>query len=210
MAAEQPQRRPLDLPSGGPGPQEDQEDYPETIEFFGGEYEGDAFMFVIDVSGSMGADNKLETAQEELIQALQSLSSEAEFGIVAFSNNLYEFNITMVNATAPNKVAGSAWVMGLEAAGGTCIDVGTIHGLNILGTTLVVQESRRLILLGDGAQGCGSFGPGANEEALANIMVANWEQISIDTLFIGEPYDDALWLFENIAEHNQGEFRMVN
>ncbi|HCW44411.1 MAG: VWA domain-containing protein [Planctomycetia bacterium] len=210
MAADTPLRRPLDMPSGGSGAKEDSEDFPETIEFFGGEYEGDAFMFVIDVSGSMGGYEKMETAQEELNQALMSLSSDAEFGIVAFSNNLYQFNIAMVKATPPHKVAGSAWVMGLEPAGGTCIDVGTIQGLNILGTTLVPTANRRLILLGDGAQGCGNFGPEANEEALANIMAANWEQVSIDTLFIGEPYDDALWLFENIAQHNFGEFRMVN
>jgi hypothetical protein len=41
-------------------------------------------------------------------------------------------------------------------------------------------------------------------------MSANWERISIDTLFIGEIYESALWLFENIAEHNNGEFRLVN
>jgi len=35
-------RRPLDLPSGGSGDDEDDEDAPETINFWGGAYEGDA------------------------------------------------------------------------------------------------------------------------------------------------------------------------
>ena len=209
LSAELPSRRPLDLPSGGKGPQEDAEEYPETIEFFGGEYEGDAFMFVIDTSGSMAAEGKLESAQEELSQALMSLSGQAEFGIVAFSSNLNQFSIVMEKATVPNKVAGVAWVNTLVANGGTCIDIGTIHGLDILRTSLILPESRRLILLGDGAQGCGFFGEEANEEALANILLANWEEVSIDTLFIGEPWEPALWLFENIAAHNSGEFRMV-
>ena len=39
------QLRPLDLPAGGPGGQEDDEDAPETISFFGSEYEGDAFFW---------------------------------------------------------------------------------------------------------------------------------------------------------------------
>ncbi|MDC3251589.1 VWA domain-containing protein [Planctomycetota bacterium] len=209
MAADTPLRRPLDLPSGGSGAKEDSEDFPETIEFFGGEYEGDAFMFVIDVSGSMAASGRLESAQDELTHTLMNLSAEAEFGIVSFSHNLNEFSTAMVKATAPHKIAGFAWVMGLEPMGGTCIDLGTIHGLNILTTTLVPLASRRLILLGDGSQGCGIFGPEANEQALDNIMTANWERISIDTLFIGEIYESALWLFENIAQHNFGEFRMV-
>ena len=209
LTAELPSRRPLDLPSGGKGPQEDAEDYPETIQFFGGEYEGDAFMFVIDTSGSMAADGKLESAQEELSQALMSLSGQAEFGIVAFSTNLNQFSIVMKKSTEPNKVAGVAWVNTLEPNGGTCIDIGTIHGLDILRTSLILPENRRLILLGDGAQGCEFFGEEANEEALANILLANWEEVSIDTLFIGEPWETALWLFENIASHNSGQFRMV-
>ena len=144
LSAELPSRRPLDLPSGGKGPQEDAEEYPETIQFFGGEYEGDAFMFVIDTSGSMFADGKLESAQEELSQALMSLSGQAEFGIVAFSTNLNQFSIVMEKATMPNKVAGVAWVNTLVPNGGTCIDIGTIHGLDILRTSLILPASRRL------------------------------------------------------------------
>ena len=167
-------------------------------------------MFVIDVSGSMGSDGRLETAQDELTQALMSLSSEAEFGIVSFSNNLNQFSLVMEEATLPNKTSGVAWLTGLEPMGGTCIDLGTIHGLDILRTTEITPENTRLILLGDGAQGCGNYSSTANEEALENIMVANWEQVSIDTLLIGNASEEAIWLFENIAQHNSGEFRIVN
>ncbi|HIK82387.1 MAG TPA: hypothetical protein EYF93_05755, partial [Planctomycetes bacterium] len=40
-------RRPLDLPSGGAGDGDDEEDAPETINFWGGEYEGDAFFWCL-------------------------------------------------------------------------------------------------------------------------------------------------------------------
>ena len=36
---------PLDLPSGGIGSGEDDEDAPETINFYGSEYEGEAFFW---------------------------------------------------------------------------------------------------------------------------------------------------------------------
>ncbi|MCI0651809.1 MAG: hypothetical protein L0Z55_07990 [Planctomycetes bacterium] len=38
-------KKALDLPSGGPGTDEDDEDAPETINFFGAEFEGDAFFW---------------------------------------------------------------------------------------------------------------------------------------------------------------------
>lgn len=38
-------KRPLDLPSGGPGGPNEEEDAPETINFFGTEFEGDGFFW---------------------------------------------------------------------------------------------------------------------------------------------------------------------
>ena len=38
-------KRALDLPAGGPGTGEDDEDAPETIHFYGSEYEGEAFFW---------------------------------------------------------------------------------------------------------------------------------------------------------------------
>ena len=51
-------RRPLDLPSGG-GRDEDEDDQPlpDLIQFFGHDFEGDAFVWVLDVSASMANGN---------------------------------------------------------------------------------------------------------------------------------------------------------
>jgi hypothetical protein len=38
-------KRPLDLPAGGEGTSAEEEDIPETINFFGSEYEGDGFFW---------------------------------------------------------------------------------------------------------------------------------------------------------------------
>jgi hypothetical protein len=38
-------KRPLDLPAGGTGTTAEDEDLPETINFFGSEYEGDGFFW---------------------------------------------------------------------------------------------------------------------------------------------------------------------
>ncbi|NRA76362.1 MAG: hypothetical protein HRU16_10515, partial [Planctomycetes bacterium] len=50
-------RRPLDLPSGGGRSEDEEEDLlPDVIQFFGHDFEGDAFVWVLDVSLSMGWD----------------------------------------------------------------------------------------------------------------------------------------------------------
>ncbi len=38
-------KAPLDLPAGGIGSDDDDEDAPETIQFYGSEYEGEAFFW---------------------------------------------------------------------------------------------------------------------------------------------------------------------
>ena len=80
------QRRPLDLPSGGHGADSDEEDAPETITFYGGEYEGDGFFWCLDKSCSMGWADDIAFLKSEVISALASLSPQAEISLVAFSS----------------------------------------------------------------------------------------------------------------------------
>ncbi|MGE4601345.1 MAG: hypothetical protein AAEJ65_00390, partial [Planctomycetota bacterium] len=84
---EQEVRRPLDMPSGGGGGDDDDEDAPETIIFYGQDYEGDAFFWCLDKSGSMDWGGAMEDLKQEMAGAILSLSPAAEFSLVAFSSN---------------------------------------------------------------------------------------------------------------------------
>lgn len=213
LFADEP-RRPLDLPSGGRGANDDEEDQAEIIEYYGGEYEGDAFMFVIDVSGSMAGSNRLDDAKQEVLQAINSLSSSAEFGVLAFDHTLIPLSNRMFRASAANKANAAAWIATLVPEGATCIDLGVVAGLQILYTSNKPAASQKLILLGDGGQYCmGFYGPEIDEQVLADIALANWKQVSIDTILLtplnpiaAEP---ALILFAEIAAQNDGTFRAL-
>lgn len=207
-------RRPLDLPSGGAGATDFEEDEPETIEFYGGSYEGDALMFVIDVSGSMIGNNRLETAKEEVIQAINSLSPSTEFGILAFDHSLFPLANRMFQANAANKANAAAWIATLTPNGATCIDLGVVTGLQILYTSNKPADSQKLILLGDGGHYClGAYGPEIDEQVLSDIALANWKQVSIDTILLIPPNPIAaapsIALFSNIASQNGGSFRAL-
>ena len=75
-------KTPLDLPSGGHGFDEDSEDLPESIHFFGSIYEGTGFFFLVDKSGSMNG-TKMDQLKAELTSVIGSLSSGSYFGMVS-------------------------------------------------------------------------------------------------------------------------------
>ena len=110
-------RRPLDLPSGGAGDGDDEEDAPETINFWGGEYEGDAFFWCLDKSGSMDWDGAIDDLKQEVNSAILSLSPAAEFSLVAFSSNTLVWSPSPQAARLAEKTAALSWVNSLYAEG---------------------------------------------------------------------------------------------
>ncbi|MFQ5654297.1 MAG: hypothetical protein ACE5GW_06165, partial [Planctomycetota bacterium] len=102
-------KRPLDLPSGGRGDDEDEEDAPETITFYGSEYEGDGFFWCLDKSCSMGWNGEINTLKQEVTQSVNSLSTRAEFSLVAFSTSTLVWSPFPQKANPATKAAAIAW-----------------------------------------------------------------------------------------------------
>ncbi len=207
FAGEVPVRRPLDLPSGGgAGTQNDEEEIPEVIHFYGHHYEADAFLFVIDRSGSMSAGGKWQALLQEMVAAIQGLSSDAELGIVAFSTPIIPWNEQMVTAGPNARAMAISFLAELQPMGATCISLGVNAGLQILRSSHKDIDSRKLILIGDGGQFCA--GNNDPEMVVAEIVTGNWDMHRIDTIFLGN-YDAGILLFGDIAQHNGGQMRIV-
>ena len=141
-------RRPLDLPSGGAGGDEDEEDAPETITFYGSDYEGDCFVWALDRSGSMGWNGRWGVLQTELSAAILSLSSMADFGVLFWSSNVITWQEQAVKATTSNKAAANSWAMALTPDGWTCIAPGVVKALDINRTSH--KHKKVVIVLSDG------------------------------------------------------------
>ena len=80
-------KRPLDLPSGGIGSEEDEEDSPDVIHFYGSDYEGNGFFWCLDYSGSMEWDGQIAVLKQEMSTVISSLSRHADFNICAFGSS---------------------------------------------------------------------------------------------------------------------------
>ena len=199
-------KRPLDLPSGGLGDEEEDENSPETINFYGASYEGEAFFWCLDQSCSMGwgGGQPIATLRAEMIQAVTSLSSQADFGMVRFHTTHQAWNLTPVRAIPGNKAAAVSWIQSMSADGTTCILPAATTTLQI--AALSNKQFKRLILVGDGVPECPPpGGTDQNEQVLQGITAANWQQIPIDTIFISAS-SEGIALFQAIANANGGTF----
>ncbi|MFN0059516.1 MAG: vWA domain-containing protein [Planctomycetota bacterium] len=196
---------PLDLPVGGGVADADDEDVSETITFYGAEYEGDAFFWCLDKSCSMGWAADIETLKQETALGIQQLSRQTQFALVAFSSNyiVWPPDEQPTDATPANKSAAIGWVQSLAASGETCLGPAIIKTIEI--ANISAKPRRQILLLGDGVPYCGGTPTSSVPE---DIAAANYQQISINTLYISAT-PDGIPLFQQIAAQNSGSFTIV-
>lgn len=196
-----PGRQPLDLPSGGRGDDDEEEDAPETIDFWGGSYEGDAFFWCLDKSCSMGWNGEIFELKQEFTQTVNSLSSRAEFGVVAFSEGHVVWNPMPQPANAANKGAASAWVNNLQAAGWTCLGPAAVETINI--ANACSKQFKQVLVLSDGEPYCG--GSNTASQVLTDVAAANWQQIPVNTIYIASD-TGGIQFMQQLAAQNNGTF----
>jgi len=170
-------KRPLDLPSGGKGDDEDEEDAPETITFYGGEYEGDGFFWCLDRSCSMSTANLIGQLKSEMTESIGQLSEESEFSIVAFSSGYTYWSPFPKEANAGNKASATAFVLSLSPDGMTCLAPAGVYTISI--SNMSDKQHKQILVLSDGEPNC----PGP-AETLTAMTGANWQHTPINTVYI--------------------------
>lgn len=78
-------------------------------------------VFVIDTSGSMMDDNKIEQARRALAYCVSQLQPEDRFNLVRFSTEVEAFEDKLLPATPEAKERAKNWIGELNARGGTNI-----------------------------------------------------------------------------------------
>ncbi|MBI3553777.1 MAG: VWA domain-containing protein [Elusimicrobia bacterium] len=89
-------------------------------------------VFIVDRSGSMEENGKIEQARKALAYCLKRLSAHDRFGIVDFATDTSAFEDHLVAGTTDNKARALRYVERIEAAGGTNIEGGLNEGLKLL------------------------------------------------------------------------------
>jgi len=109
---------------------------------------------VIDRSGSMSNNDKLEHAKRSCVEILDSLSDQDHFTVLAFDNEV----LSVANPQTPRNEIRER-ILDLQTGGSTDLSKGWYLGLLELQTYTGDQHINRLILLSDGQANLGEQKP---------------------------------------------------
>ena len=198
----------LDLPFNVSSLEEDEEDAPEIITFFGGVHEAEGVFFCLDQSESMATNGGWKSLQRELVRVITNLTEEMEFGLVFFGKTTTSFppSKKALKATDKNKQAALTFVSNVQPESWTCMLPGMIDALKLANSSKV--ENRKIIVLSDGKPTC----DGVNffnyvEQILETTKSSNTENIKIDT--VGTGNDINVPFMVQLALDNGGRYRFA-
>ncbi len=146
----------------------------------------EAFVFVVDRSGSMQDSGELEFAKRESIRRIESFPEDYEFAIVFFDRGLLQYpeDGIPVRATPEEKDAATRWIDSVPGGRGTCPEAALSAALTALAES--AAASKRIIYLGNGGATCnGRNEREVMETTLKTITAQNTEAVVIHAVSIG-------------------------
>ncbi len=196
----------LDLPFEAAGEDEEEEAAPETIIFYGQQYEADFFCFVADRSGSMNINGRWQKLQNEVAKTITGFSERVQFGIVFIANQLTKFPASgqPAEANPAQKEAAISMVMSTQTDRGSCYMEGLIEGLCIAARS--TSKRKVIICLGDGEVACnGADGVTLVQQTLSAVKARNVMGTKINTIGIGVAYGEPF--MKTLAQQNNGQYK---
>lgn len=141
---------------------------------------------VIDKSGSMQADDKMEKAREGAGMALGRLSSEDIASVVAYNHEV-DVLLPATKLTKQGEIQRA--IDGLNAGGNTALYAGTEQGLREVLKFADAKHVNRVILISDGLA---NVGPSEPDDVAVLGRKAAERGISITTIGLGLGYNEDL------------------
>lgn len=169
--------------------------------YYGIDVRAEHVVFLVDVSGSMGAGTaggtRLEVAKKKLLEVLKGFTSRRSFNVVAFDEGVQAWSPHLRKARKSAIAEASSWVRSLRPAGSTNIYDSLMFALEDDGV-----ES--IFLLSDGAPTAGLVvDPGEIRRAVAEHNRVR--RVRIHTIAVGEDARSREFL-RRLAEENRGDF----
>lgn len=207
----------LDLPDGF-GIGEETEGELDFIEFYAEAYEGDAFFFCLDRSGSMreptpSGASKYAVMIREVVRAIQGLSSRSVVTVHFYDASMNQLTLgdPPIRMDAAGKAMLISRVSTTPITGGSCMLRGMEKTLAVAGKSQ--NEHRTIILVADGRTHC------ANDEndpdkVFQRIMARNRLRIPINGIYVGprsgEDWNIGMPLLRRLSLATNGRFKIAN
>ncbi len=153
-------------------------------------------VFVLDTSGSMAREGKMEKARAALLFGIRSLREGDKFNVINFAGEEHLMETNLIAANASGKKRGEDFVNKLTATGGTNINDSLIAALKQFSAS---PRPKMLVFMTDGLP---TVGEANAEKIVANVSRQKAQDIRLFTFGVG--YDVNTTLFDKLAAENSG------
>lgn len=161
------------------------------------EYPAKDVVFVLDVSGSMQDEGKIDKARRALQYGIRGLNAADRFNVIAFSGDTRLMESGLVTATEAGRRRGVEWVGGLRPGGGTNINDALVEAMGQFPRE--TTRPRMLVFLTDGLP---TVGDTAVDRIMDNTRRARRGGVRLFTFGVG--YDVNTRLLDRVAAENGG------
>ena len=153
-------------------------------------------VFVLDTSGSMADEGKMEKARNALLFGVRTLRDGDRFNVINFAGEEHLFEDKLIASNADNRKRGEEFVKKLQPNGGTNINDALKAALKQFDSS---DRPKMLVFMTDGRPTVG--------EANIDKIIKNSREIKVDGLRMftfGVGYDVNTQLLDKLAEENSG------
>ena len=160
------------------------------------EYAAKDIVFVLDTSGSMNDEGKMEKARAALLFGVKSLRDTDRFNVISFAGEEHLMEREMIQADAAGRQRGADFVGKLKATGGTNINDSLLAALKQFRTS---DRPKLLVFMTDGLP---TVGETNINRIIENTRGARVAGLRLFTFGVG--YDVNTALLDKLAAENGG------
>ena len=162
------------------------------------EYSAKDVVFVVDTSGSMAEEGKMEKARAALLYGVRILRPQDRFNVISFAGEEHLMETGLIAADAKGRARGEAFVKALKPVGGTNINQSLLASLRQFSET-DRERPKMLVFMTDGL-------PTIDETNVTKIVdnVRNASRPGVRLFTFGVGYDVNTALLDKLAAENGG------
>ena len=162
------------------------------------EYSAKDVVFVVDTSGSMAEEGKMEKARAALLYGVRILRPQDRFNVISFAGEEHLMESGLIAADEKGRARGEAFVKALKPVGGTNINQSLLASLRQFNET-DRERPKMLVFMTDGL-------PTVDEtnvtKIIDNVRKASKPGVRLFTFGVG--YDVNTALLDKLAAENGG------
>ena len=162
------------------------------------EYSAKDVVFVVDTSGSMADEGKMEKARSALLYGVNILRPQDRFNVISFAGEEHLMEAGLIPADEKGRQRGAAFVKGLKPVGGTNINQSLLASLRQFSDT-DRERPKIIVFMTDGL-------PTVDETRVPNIVenVRKATKPGVRLFTFGVGYNVNTALLDKLAAENGG------